>query len=329
MKLQPPNEGKSRSGVTDGLYLNLLETWRVKRISLGVAAFPLPITTTVSFFTPQWFTAAVMKPQIVAKWLEDNADPPPPPSTPAGLPDDSVSTVYPESSVSNPYASRYTGMRNRPPIPISRASHPPSAYLDRRPTSAQAHYRERESHPPVTSTSPSRNRHNSFSPEPRYMPPPVQPLLYSYAQPKSNQVYHAPSSAHHVKNSVQSRGGNYNTSTPQYRVVSPSPHRVESPRSNDTRQYTAYAQAYHSTPTITLQTRTVPKKAPLLRRIFGGIGGLEWGSAPAKTYSQPRDTSRSSSKSKSNSHSRSSDRESSYRPSRPRTHSDNVVYVRY
>jgi hypothetical protein len=168
-----------------------------------------------------------MKPQTVAKWLEENADAPPPPSTPAGLPDDSVSTVYPESSVSNPYASRYTGMRHRP-VPISRATHPPPAYIERRPSSAQAHYRDRESHPPVTSTSPSRSRHASFSADSRYMPAAAKPIVYTYMQPKSNQTYYAPSSAHHTKNLSQSRGGNY-TTTPQYRVVSPSPHRVESP----------------------------------------------------------------------------------------------------
>ncbi|KAF8578908.1 hypothetical protein K439DRAFT_1620951 [Ramaria rubella] len=263
-----------------------------------------------------------MRPATIAKWLEEHANAPPPPMTPAGLPDDSVSTVYPESSVSNPYASRYTGTRHRS-SPLSRPPVPADPYLERRPSSAQAHHRDH--HQIIVTPRPQRHRHNSFSAESRYMPSQPQPFAY-YSQPHTNQTYYAPASAHTRSPSHGRDGGRTSPTSQPYRAAaSPSPNRAEASRSHE-RQYASYGGAYHSTPTITLQTRsTTTKKPPLLRRIFGGI---EWGSAPSRGQ-PPRDTSRSSSKSKSKSHSRSSDRESVYRPSRGRSHSDGVVYVRY
>ncbi|KAF8521306.1 hypothetical protein JB92DRAFT_3141249 [Gautieria morchelliformis] len=263
-----------------------------------------------------------MRPATIAKWLEENANAPPPPATPAGLPDDTVSTVYPESSVSNPYASRYTGTRHRS-VPFARGTHPQPTYLERRPLSAQAHHRDRQ---PTYVAPPSRPRHNSFS-DSRYIPSQPQPFAYSYAQPRATQTYYMPSSTHPARNNSTSRASPHRVqSTPQYRVVSTSPNRADASRSHDSRHYGSH-DAYHSTPTITLQPRAPStKKQPFLRRIFG----LDWRTTPTKSSSQhPRDTSRSSYKSNSKSHSRSLDRESGYRPSRGRSHSDGVVYVRY
>ncbi|GJJ15167.1 hypothetical protein Clacol_009442 [Clathrus columnatus] len=315
-----------------------------------------------------------MKPKSsLAKWLEENANAPPPPTVPTSLPDDTASTVYPESSVSNPFASRYTGQRHR--FSSSRATYPPASYLDRRPSSAQALYRDRDQQQPsapipIPVSAPAvRSRFHSVSADPpsRYVvaaaaaagaasAPQPQPFLYAYTQPKSNNnnntAYYTSTSAHYTRAHSPTRGAYVPaqpTSTP-YRVVSPSPHRVESSRSHETvtarPQYTTYA-AYHSTPTLLASQHSrssTPKKPPLLRRIFGDYWGSS--SAPAKVTSQqqlpqlqsqqpPRSSSRSSSKTKTVSQSRSSDRvldinTTSYKPtSRNRMHSpDNIVYVR-
>ena len=163
---------------------------------------PLPTTTC---------NTHKMRPATVAKWLEENANAPPPPATPAGLPDDSVSTVYPESSVSNPYASRYTGTRHRS-IPFARGTQP--SYIERRPLSAQAHHRDH--HQPIYVAPPSRPRHNSFSPESRYIPSQPQPFAYTYHGP--------PSPLHTGKHS---RDASHLIRSPQYRVVSSSPNRED------------------------------------------------------------------------------------------------------
>lgn len=172
-----------------------------------------------------------MRPATIEKWLVENADAPPPPATPTCLPDDTVSTVYPESSVSNPYASRYTGTRHRSPIFVSRSTSPPQAYLERRPTSAQAHHRDhyQPTYPPT-----SRNRHYSFSADARYIPTQPQPFAYGYTKPQTNQSYYTPTSTHQMRSHSSSRDVPHRSqSPPLYRVVSSSPKRVEVPVRSD------------------------------------------------------------------------------------------------
>ncbi|KIJ34312.1 hypothetical protein M422DRAFT_70246 [Sphaerobolus stellatus SS14] len=274
-----------------------------------------------------------MKPEIVAKWLEQSAYAPPPPTTPSALPiaDDTVSTVYPESSVSNPYASRYTGMKHRSPAPVSRGTYPPPAY---RPNSAQGHYRERERLHPISSPppppAPPRLRSRSLSAE-TYMPAEPKPMSYGYTPPPKPPsptkgvppIYYppvTPAVPHHSSRSPSRGVSRSPAPTTGYRVASPQ--RVEPPRKSSN-QYVTYT-TYHSTPALSSTPQSVTKKPHLLQRLFG----LDWGSAQKREA--PRSSSRSSSKTKSHSHSRSSDHSSGTRPSRGRTHSDgNVLYVRY
>lgn len=186
---------------------------------------PCPFTLVTSpLLLPPIPPSLTMKPGSVAKWLEDNADAPPPPTVPSSLPDDTVSTVYPESSVSNPNASRYTGRKHRAPLfASSRATYPPATYLERRPSSAQALYRDQ---PPAV-----RNRLHSVSADSRYAAAPQQPFLYAYTHTKSNSNpnYYAPVSAHYNRAHSPNRGTYVpaQASSTPYRVVSPSPHRVE------------------------------------------------------------------------------------------------------
>lgn len=168
-----------------------------------------------------------MKHEKIMRWVEENVDAPPPPSIPTSLPDDSVSTVYPESSVSNPNASRYTGRRHRSPFTSSRATYPPASYLERRPSSAQALYRDQQ--PPTI-----RSRLHSVSADTRYATPQPQPFLYAYthSKPNNNPTYYAPASAHYNRASSPTRAPYVpaQPTTGSYRVSpSPSPHRVESP----------------------------------------------------------------------------------------------------
>ena len=157
-----------------------------------------------------------MRPATVAKWLQENANAPPPPATPAGLPDDSASTVYPESSVSNPNASRYTGTRHRG-LAVSRV---PQQYLERRPSTPQGHRREYHASPAAIPPRPQHQRYQSLSTDSRHSPLQHQPYTYTYAPAQSSPFYLAPGAVRSTGHVGYSRGTGHRThQTPQYQLV--------------------------------------------------------------------------------------------------------------